>query len=101
MVGQDPVPGTLRPAGAAIELVVGERRATLQVPDVTGRDRSTAVSTLEGVGLEVEVREVEGRPGSVGGTVVALRPGAGSTVDRGSTVTLDVARTTTTTSPRP
>jgi serine/threonine-protein kinase len=95
VVGQNPVPGSLLPAGAAVELVVGERRATLQVPDVTGRDRASAVATLEGVGLEVTVREVDGRAGATAGTVVAQRPTAGTSVERGSIVTLDVARTTT------
>ncbi|WP_433783252.1 Stk1 family PASTA domain-containing Ser/Thr kinase [Actinomycetospora sp. CA-101289] len=90
VVGQDPVPGSLRAAGSAIELVVGQRRATLEVPDVTGRSRASAETTLEGVGLEVTFREVDG--GGAVGTVVALRPGAGTAVPRGSTVTVDVAR---------
>jgi beta-lactam-binding protein with PASTA domain len=90
VVGQDPVPGSLRPAGSAVELVVGQRRATLQVPDVTGRSRASAKATLEGVGLEVSFREVDG--GGAAGTVVALRPGVGTPVPRGSSVTVDVAR---------
>ncbi|GAA4864009.1 Stk1 family PASTA domain-containing Ser/Thr kinase [Actinomycetospora straminea] len=90
VVGQDPVPGSLRPAGGAIELTIGQRRATLQVPDVVGRSQASAEATLEGVGLEVSVREVDG--GGAAGTVVALTPGVGTAVPRGSTVTLDVAR---------
>jgi serine/threonine-protein kinase len=90
VVGQDPVPGSLRPAGGAIELTIGQRPSTLQVPDVTGRSRASAQATLEGVGLEVAVREVAG--GGAAGTVVALQPGVGTAVPRGSTVTLDVAR---------
>ena len=90
VVGQDPVPGSLLPAGSAIELVVGQRRATLEIPDVTGRSRESAETTLEGVGLEVSFREVDG--GGAAGTVVGLRPGAGTPVPRGSTVTVDVAR---------
>jgi serine/threonine-protein kinase len=90
VVGQDPVPGSLLPAGSPIELVVGQRRATLEVPDVTGRSRETAETTLEGVGLEVSFREVDG--GGTAGTVVGLRPGAGTPVPRGSTVTVEVAR---------
>ena len=90
VVGQDPVPGSLLAAGSPIELVVGQRRATLEVPDVTGRSRDSAEATLEGVGLEVSFREVDG--GGTAGTVVGLRPGAGTPVPRGSTVTVDVAR---------
>ncbi|GLZ46868.1 hypothetical protein Acsp06_30530 [Actinomycetospora sp. NBRC 106375] len=90
VVGQDPVPGSLRPPGGAIELTVGQRRATLQVPDVTGRSRDSAEATLEGVGLEVSFQEVDG--GGAAGTVVALRPGVGTSVPRGSTVTVDVVR---------
>jgi beta-lactam-binding protein with PASTA domain len=84
------VPGSLLPAGGAVELVVGQRRAILQVPDVTGRTRASAEATLEGVGLEVAVREVDG--GGAAGTVVSLQPGVGTAVPRGSTVTLAVAR---------
>ncbi|GAA4807814.1 Stk1 family PASTA domain-containing Ser/Thr kinase [Actinomycetospora chlora] len=90
VVGQDPVPGSLRPPGGAIELTIGQRRATLQVPDVTGRSRASAEATLEGVGLEVSVREVDG--GGAAGTVVSVQPGVGTAVPRGSTVTLSVAR---------
>ncbi|HSK58913.1 MAG TPA: Stk1 family PASTA domain-containing Ser/Thr kinase [Actinomycetospora sp.] len=93
VVGQDPVPGSLLPAGSAIELVVGQRRATLEVPDVTGRTRDSAETTLEGVGLEVSFREVDGGPANAAaGTVVGLSPGAGTPVPRGSTVTVDIAR---------
>jgi serine/threonine-protein kinase len=90
VVGQDPVPGTLRPPGDAIELVIGQRRATLEVPDVTGRSRASAEATLEGVGLEISVREVDS--GGAPGTVVTLQPGAGTAVPRGSTVTVSVVR---------
>ncbi|PVZ04284.1 Stk1 family PASTA domain-containing Ser/Thr kinase [Actinomycetospora cinnamomea] len=90
VVGQDPVPGSLRPPGSAVELVVGQRRTTLQVPDVTGRSRESAEATLEGVGLEVSFREVDG--GGAAGTVVGLAPGPGTPVPRGSTVTVDIAR---------
>jgi eukaryotic-like serine/threonine-protein kinase len=93
VVGQDPVPGSLRPAGGAIELIVGQRRATLQVPDLAGRSRQSAESTLEGIGLEVSFREVDGgAAGTVAGTVVGMRPSAGTAVPRGSTVTVEVAR---------
>ncbi|MFC5140744.1 Stk1 family PASTA domain-containing Ser/Thr kinase [Actinomycetospora rhizophila] len=90
VVGQDPVPGSLRAPGEAIELVIGQRRATLQVPDVVGRSRDSAEATLEGVGLEISVREVDS--GGAPGTVVTLQPGAGTAVPRGSTVTVSVVR---------
>ncbi|MEJ2887823.1 Stk1 family PASTA domain-containing Ser/Thr kinase [Actinomycetospora aeridis] len=90
VVGQDPVPGSLRPPGGSVELVIGQRRATLQIPDVIGRTRASAESTLEGVGLEVSVREVD--TGGGAGTVVTVQPGVGTAVPRGSTVTLDVVR---------
>ncbi|MEJ2862517.1 Stk1 family PASTA domain-containing Ser/Thr kinase [Actinomycetospora flava] len=90
VIGQDPVPGSLRAPGEAIELVIGQRRATLQVPDVVGRTRASAEATLEGVGLEVSVREVDS--GGAPGTVATLQPGVGTAVPRGSTVTLDVVR---------
>ena len=90
VIGQDPVPGSLRAPGEAIELVIGQRRATLQVPDVVGRSRASAQATLEGVGLEVSVREVDS--GGAAGTVATVAPGVGTAVPRGSTVTLDVVR---------
>ncbi|MDD7937641.1 Stk1 family PASTA domain-containing Ser/Thr kinase [Actinomycetospora lutea] len=90
VVGQDPVPGSLRPPGDAIELVIGQRRPTLQVPDVVGRSRASAEATLEGVGLEVSVRQVDS--GGAPDTVVTVAPGVGTAVPRGSTVTMDVVR---------
>ncbi|GAA4903798.1 serine/threonine-protein kinase [Actinomycetospora succinea] len=90
VIGQDPVPGSLRPPGDAIELVVGQRRATLQVPDVVGRSRASAEATLEGVGLEVSVREVDS--GGAPGTVVTVQPGVGTAVPRGTTVTVTAVR---------
>ena len=90
VIGQDPVPGTLRAPGTAIELVVGQKRPMLQVPDVTGQDRSTAVTTLQGIGLKVSVQQVSSSTAPAG-TVVATRPGAGTSVPKGSSVSVDVS----------
>lgn len=90
VLSQSPEAGTLSPPGTAILLTIGVQRETLRVPDVTGQNQQTAQSTLEGVGLKVSFSAVDSAQPT--GTVIGSSPSAGSTVPRGSTVTLQVSR---------
>ncbi|GAA4918841.1 serine/threonine-protein kinase [Actinomycetospora succinea] len=90
VLAQDPAPGQFLAPGTPVQLTIGRERETLRLPDVTGQDRQTATTTLEGVGLQVEVTEVDG--GGSAGTVVSTSPSAGSQVPRNSSVTLRVSR---------
>ncbi|MHC1558370.1 Stk1 family PASTA domain-containing Ser/Thr kinase [Actinomycetospora sp. C-140] len=90
VLSQDPAAGGFIAPGTPVLLTIGRQRETLRLPDVVGQDRQTATTTLEGVGLRVTVSEVDG--GQSAGTVVDTSPGAGSTVPRNSSVTLQVSR---------
>ncbi len=90
VLAQNPTAGTPLAPGTAIQLTVGQARPTLRMPDVTGQDQATATQTLEGVGLNVTVTQVNG--GGQPGTVVSTSPAAGSTVAQGAKVTLSVSR---------
>jgi eukaryotic-like serine/threonine-protein kinase len=90
VLAQDPPPGRFIAPGTPVLLTIGRQRETLRVPDVVGQDRQTATTTLEGVGLSVTVSEVD--DARAAGTVTDTSPGAGATVPRNTTVTLEVSR---------
>jgi eukaryotic-like serine/threonine-protein kinase len=64
--------------------------AQVQVPDVIGRRARVARAQLEAAGLQVNQQQVPVRDSQQAGRVVLQAPPAGSTVGRGSTVTIVV-----------
>ena len=104
VVQQSPRPGGHVKKGAPVALSVAKGAAAVVVPDVTGHSQQDAEHDLQGRGLNVHVVEVASSQPS--GTVVAQSPLAGSKVQQGGTVRLNVARqppaaTTTTTGSAP
>jgi eukaryotic-like serine/threonine-protein kinase len=104
VVQQSPRPGKQVKKGAPVSLSVAKGAAAVVVPDVTGHSQQDAEHDLQGRGLNVQVVDVASSQPS--GTVVAQSPPAGSKVQQGGTVRLNVARhappaTTTTTGPAP
>jgi eukaryotic-like serine/threonine-protein kinase len=100
VVQQSPRPGGRVKKGAPVALSVAKGAAAVVVPDVTGHSQQDAQHDLQGRGLNVHVVDVASAQPS--GTVVAQSPPAGSKVQQGGTVRLNVARqappaTTTTT----
>lgn len=100
VVQQSPRPGGHVKKGAPVALTVAKGAAAIVVPDVTGLSQQDAEHDLQGRGLNVHVVDVASSQPS--GTVVAQNPPAGSKVQQGGTVRLNVARhappaTTTTT----
>jgi beta-lactam-binding protein with PASTA domain/tRNA A-37 threonylcarbamoyl transferase component Bud32 len=63
--------------------------AEVQVPDLVGLDREGAIAALERLGLEALVIEVESDEAPEG-AVLTQRPVAGTTVETGSTVEIEV-----------
>jgi serine/threonine-protein kinase len=107
VISQDPGAGTLVLSGSTVALVVARAPATARVPDVRGDPASIARTILTTAGFKVvKVTRIVTRR-SRGGLVLAQTPAAGSTVKKGSTVTIVVGRfrasppppTTTTTTP--
>jgi hypothetical protein len=81
-----------RPVSTALRVV---REVPVEVPDLRGDDPEEAVETLEGLGLDAEVRRGGGLlddllPGEV--AVCESDPEDGTRVRPGTTVTLEVAK---------
>jgi beta-lactam-binding protein with PASTA domain len=90
VVQQAPKPGGHVKKGAPVALSVAKGAAAVVVPDVTGHSQQDAEHDLQGRGLNVHVVDVASSQPS--GTVVAQSPQAGSKVQQGGTVRLNVAR---------
>ena len=79
--------------GQPVTLVVSTGPEQVEVPDVRGRSRSEAESALEDAGLETRVTRQESDEDP--GTVLSQQPAPGTQVDRGSEVSIVVARSPT------
>jgi eukaryotic-like serine/threonine-protein kinase len=75
--------------GTRVRLLVSQGPELATVPDVVGLSRSSADSRLRGEGLGVAVEEQEAEEPE--GTVIAQDPAGGSSVERGTTVTITVS----------
>jgi len=80
-VGPGPVDGP-QPFGSPVTITVSKGLPQVAVPDVLGMSRDDAARTLEKAGLEVQVQQF------FGNEVIRQNPGAGETVDLGTTVTI-------------
>jgi serine/threonine-protein kinase len=86
---QQPEAGTRAAEGSTVQIVVSVGRGVATVPDVVGRSQAEAVQALEAAGLRGRVERVPSeRPP---GTVVAQVPRAGTELERGSAVRLNVS----------
>ncbi|HYY77434.1 MAG TPA: Stk1 family PASTA domain-containing Ser/Thr kinase [Gaiellaceae bacterium] len=88
---QDPSPGVEAPVGSTVTITVSTGPEQVEVPDVEGEEEDTARQILVDAGFQVQVEEVPGPPPD-DGTVVDQDPDGGTEADRGSTVTIVVAR---------
>jgi beta-lactam-binding protein with PASTA domain/tRNA A-37 threonylcarbamoyl transferase component Bud32 len=85
-----PKEGTLVTKDTRIRLFVSSGPAKVTVPDVVGLSRESAETQLGGSGLEVAVREQESD--RTPGEVLAQSPAGGTHVDKGTRVTITVAK---------
>lgn len=84
VVSQDPATGTAY-RGDTITLVVSKGPVMVTIPDVEGKTEAQAMKALEKVGLKVTVQRFFGGPLD---QVRATSPAAGTSVPKGSTVTI-------------
>jgi serine/threonine-protein kinase len=89
---QDPEEGTTIATGTEVRLVVAEEPESVEIPDVTGRTESEAVSALSAVGLEADIREQVVRRPSQDGEVLSQSPGEGQRIERGRRVSITVGK---------
>ncbi|WP_343900954.1 PASTA domain-containing protein, partial [Nocardioides aquaticus] len=86
VVEQTPDPETLVVAATEIDLVVSEGPEQVEVPTVVGQQRAAAVAVLRDEGLGVD--PVSAESDEPAGEVLSTDPGAGTSVDVGTRVTV-------------
>ncbi|MFF7979661.1 Stk1 family PASTA domain-containing Ser/Thr kinase [Streptomyces sp. NPDC007901] len=87
---QDPAYNTEIKKGSTVNLVVSTGAPKVTVDNVVGKDVDEATTQLENKGFKVKTKQtvVNQTPG----TVLSQNPDGGSEVEKGSTITLEVAK---------
>jgi serine/threonine-protein kinase len=89
VLDQSPLAGVTAVRGTTVTLIVSSGAKPVVVPQVVGQSQGSAVNAVTGVGLKPVLQNVgSAKPA---GTVVAQKPKAGSEVDKGSKVTLNIS----------
>jgi serine/threonine-protein kinase len=91
-IAQRPLAGRRRKKGTVVQVVVASAPPRVSVPDVTGLDLESAVTTLSGLGLRIEFRDRRAGRGERTDTVATQDPPAHSSIAKGATVTLTVTK---------
>jgi beta-lactam-binding protein with PASTA domain/predicted Ser/Thr protein kinase len=91
VTAQQPHAGDRVPKGEDVRVNVSRGAKPVQVPDVTGQPFANAKSALQGQGFSVDRVDVQSDQYPQG-VVVASNPPAGSSVAKGSKVTLSVSK---------
>ncbi len=95
VISTSPGQGELVERGGSITLQVSSGPAPVAVPVVEGLTQGEATNRLRADGFNVETRFQDVPPGSSNdGVVIAQDPAAATRLDRGSTVTITVGRST-------
>jgi serine/threonine-protein kinase len=92
VVATDPQGGTTARQGTKVTVTVSKGPAIAQVPRVTGRQQTEAVSLLQEAGFLVTIVKQDVTDPSQDGLVLAEDPHAGQTVKKGAAVTITVGR---------
>jgi serine/threonine-protein kinase len=86
-----PPSGTTREKGSTVILLLSSGVEQVEVPDVTGQNVDQATAMLTGRGFKVQ-RNDQVTDNEDPGTVLKQSPGANQRIDKGSTITLAVAK---------
>ncbi|MDH6435903.1 beta-lactam-binding protein with PASTA domain/predicted Ser/Thr protein kinase [Streptomyces sp. SAI-144] len=89
---QNPTPGTKVDKNSAVNLVVSTGAPKVAVPSVLGQDVDKATETLGGDKYELVVKTKQQESTEKVGTVLAQDPELGTEVEKGSTITLTIAK---------
>jgi serine/threonine-protein kinase len=79
------------PSGSKVEIFVSSGKPLVKVPDVTNQSQSSAKSTLQGAGFQVQTTTQTSTTAKAG-TVISQNPSGGTQLTAGSTVTITVAK---------
>ena len=91
VAAQNPLPNTEAPEGSVVELTVSTGPGEATVPSLAGLPREQAEAQLREAGFEARV-EQSFSDTVPNGRVIGTTPPGGTTIERGSTVVLDVSR---------
>ena len=91
VLSQDPAAGSEVPTGSAVNLILSAGPPQVTIPDVRGVAEARAVNDLENLGLVVETKEVFHANVEAGDAIKTV-PEAGTTVDEGSTVQVNISK---------
>lgn len=90
VTAQDPQAGTLVTPDTRVSLEIGKESELVSVPNVVGLEQASAESELKDADLEVKVEQQES-PAVPEGRVISQNPSAGTSVAKGTTVTIVVS----------
>jgi serine/threonine-protein kinase len=89
VIRQDPGPTARAAEGSAVDLVVASAPEQVTVPSIVGNTATDAQTKLQNAGFDVSTVEVASDEPA--GTVVSSDPAAGTQVEPGSTITINVS----------
>ncbi|WP_320775516.1 Stk1 family PASTA domain-containing Ser/Thr kinase [Streptomyces sp. CRN 30] len=92
VLAQNPAGGTSKEKGSTVTLTVAKETAQVTVPDLTGKTPDEAKQLLEAKGLVLGGQTEEESTAQDEGKIIKQSFGPGSDVDRGSTVTVTIAK---------
>ncbi|MER6977665.1 Stk1 family PASTA domain-containing Ser/Thr kinase [Streptomyces carpinensis] len=92
VLDQDPVNGKEVQKGSTVTLIVAKAAEKVTVPDVTNQSCEDAKKQLEASNLSGNCTEVPNNDPTKAGKVIQTSPTAGSPVDKGSTVTIQIGQ---------
>jgi eukaryotic-like serine/threonine-protein kinase len=102
VISQSPSGNTQVAPNSSVSIVVAQAPPKVNVPDVVGQKADTAAGNITGAGLKVSRKTQTVTDPTQDGVVISENPGANTSVDKGSTVTIVIGKfkqdTTTTTS---
>jgi serine/threonine-protein kinase len=94
VISQSPSGNTQALPGTTVSIVVAKAPTTSSVPSVSGQSVAAAQATLQGAGFKVNQQSKKVTRASRNGIVLSQSPGGGTTVQKGSTVTITVGKYT-------
>ncbi|MPY59736.1 Stk1 family PASTA domain-containing Ser/Thr kinase [Streptomyces spongiae] len=89
---QDPTSGTELEKGSTITLIIAKEEAKSTVPDVTGQTCDEAKARMQENDLTGTCTEVDTQDDNLVGKVISTSPAANTSVDKNSTVTIQVGK---------
>ncbi|MHC3449838.1 Stk1 family PASTA domain-containing Ser/Thr kinase [Streptomyces prasinus] len=92
VLSQDPAGGTTREKGTTITLTVAREASQVTVPNLLGSTPDAAKTLLESKGLVLGTQTEEESTAQAEGTIFEQSLSPGTDVDRGSTVTIKIAK---------